>query len=149
MKNMVDMAISIAIKTHAGQVDKAEQAYILHPLRLMTKMTDEESMVVAVLHDVIEDSDTTADDLIQAGLPERVVEAVKCLTRNEGESYDDFIERIRQNPLARRVKIADIEDNLNILRLKEVTYFDLRRAQKYHQAWNRLKSRRSQKGGAA
>lgn len=138
--SMIETALAIAIEAYAGKTDKAGQAYILHPLRLMAKMTDEEAMAAAILHDVIEDSDITACDLRQRGIPEGVVWAVQCLSRNQGESYADFIERVRLNPLATAIKLADIEDNLNVLRLSALTDADLRRVEKYHRAWHRLKS---------
>ena len=101
-------------------------------------MPDEVSKAAAVLHDVLEDSDMTADDLRRAGISEAVVWAVVCLTRNKGETYSDFIDRIRPEPVARLIKLADIEDNLNVLRLHELGEQDLRRVAKYHRAWHRL-----------
>lgn len=138
--SLIETALAIALEAYAGKTDKAGKPYILHPLRLMAKMTGEEAMAAAMLHDVIEDSEITADDLRQRGMPEGVVWAVKCLTRNDGESYADFIERVRQNPFAVAIKLADIEDNLNVLRLNTLTDADLRRVEKYHRAWHRLKA---------
>lgn len=123
---------------YRGKRDKAGQAYVLHPLRLMAKMHDEFSQVVSLLHDVIEDSDVTAEDLREDGFPEVVIEAVVALTRQAGESYMAFIERLKPNELARKVKLADIEDNLNVLRLVELNEQDLRR--KYHKAWHYLQA---------
>lgn len=136
--HLIELALERALKAYAGKRDKAGMPYILHPLRLMAKMSDLEAQVVALLHDVIEDSDATPDDLRKDGFPEKVVEAVIALTRLPDETYNDFIERLRPNDLARRIKLADIEDNLNVLRLPSLGSTDLRRVEKYHRAWRRL-----------
>lgn len=101
-------------------------------------MDTEAEMAVALLHDVIEDSDITAQDLMDAGIPADVVEAVQMLTKQDGESYMAFIDRVKLNPLAAKVKKADIEDNINVLRLAKVTDTDLQRVAKYRKAWHRL-----------
>lgn len=106
----------------------------------MSKVTTEDEMVVALLHDSIEDSAITSDDLLHLGIPRLIVDAVTCLTKLSGESYEQFIARLCQNDLARRVKIADIEDNLNLLRLDEINSKDLERIAKYHKAWKKLNS---------
>lgn len=136
--SLIEIALERALSAYRGKRDKAGQAYVLHPLRLMAKMHDEISQVVSLLHDVIEDSDVTAEDLREDGFPEVVIEAVVALTRQAGESYMAFIERLKPNELARKVKLADIEDNLNVLRLVELSEQDLRRVQKYHKAWHIL-----------
>jgi (p)ppGpp synthase/HD superfamily hydrolase len=130
--------ILLAAQAHRGQKDKAGAPYILHPLRMMLRMDTEEEMMVAVLHDVIEDSLYTLSDLEQAGYPRAVLEAVDCLTRQQDESYDEFIERIKPNPLARRVKLADLEDNMNLTRLPNPQEKDLERLEKYRRAWSTL-----------
>ncbi|HGW4265804.1 TPA: GTP pyrophosphokinase [Pseudomonas aeruginosa] len=135
---LIEMALQRALSAYMGKVDKAGMPYILHPLRLMTRFTDPFEQAVSLLHDVIEDSDTTAEDLLNEGFPEIVVEVVVILSRRRGESYEDFIERICVHPLARKIKLADIEDNLNVLRLASLGESDLRRVSKYHQAWKRL-----------
>ncbi|MGI0809720.1 GTP pyrophosphokinase [Pseudomonas aeruginosa] len=135
---LIETALERALSAYRGKRDKAGQPYVLHPLRLMAKMHDEISQVVSLLHDVIEDSDVTAEDLREDGFPEIVIEAVVALTRQAGESYMAFIERLKPNELARKVKLADIEDNLNVLRLVELNEQDLRRVQKYHKAWHNL-----------
>lgn len=135
---LIEIALERALLAYRGKRDKAGQAYVLHPLRLMAKMHDEISQVVSLLHDVIEDSDVTAEDLRADGFPEIVIEAVVALTRQAGESYMAFIERLKPNEIARKVKLADIEDNLNVLRLVELNEQDLRRVQKYHKAWHNL-----------
>lgn len=135
---LIEIALERALSAYRGKRDKAGQAYVLHPLRLMAKMHDEISQAVSLLHDVIEDSDVTAEDLRADCFPEVVIEAVVALTRRSGESYMAFIERLKPNELARKVKLADIEDNLNVLRLVELNEQDLLRVQKYHKAWHYL-----------
>jgi (p)ppGpp synthase/HD superfamily hydrolase len=135
---LIEKSLAIALRAHTGAIDKAGRAYILHPLRIMAKMATDTEMSVALLHDVIEDSDITADDLLAEGIPEQVVTAVLCLTIQADESYQDFVLRASQNPVARKVKIADIEDNLNVLRIRNLTEKDLARITKYHAAWHLL-----------
>lgn len=125
-------AIAIAAEAHVKQTDKAGAPYILHPLRVMQRLTTEAEMIVAVLHDVVEDTHWNLEDLRAAGFQDDVLEAIDCLTRREEETYDDFIERVKSHPLARRIKLADIEDNLNVTRLSEVTDRDVERLRKYH-----------------
>jgi len=131
-------AILLAVEAHRGQKDKAGVPYILHPLRMAFKMQTETEMIVAVLHDVIEDTAVSLANLRQAGFPSAVLEALDCLTRRENESYDAFIARVKENPLARKVKMVDLEDNLDIRRLKHLTESDLKRLQKYLRAWKTI-----------
>ena len=132
-------AIAIAAAAHRGQRDKAGAPYLLHPLRMMLALRSESAMMAAVLHDVVEDTEWTLEGLREAGVPAEVVAAVECLTRREGESYDAFIERVRANPVARAVKIADLEDNMNVLRIGQLGTKDFQRLEKYHRAWRALK----------
>jgi (p)ppGpp synthase/HD superfamily hydrolase len=138
--DLIEKSLEIALRAYKGQKDKAGETYILHPLRIMAKMTSAEEMSVALLHDVIEDSDITAEELLNDGIPDVVVEAVEALTKMQGETYDQFVERVKTNPLAAKVKVADIEDNINILRLHSVDTKDLERVKKYHKAWHALKN---------
>ena len=137
MSNMatVEDAVSIAARAHRGQTDKAGAPYLLHPLRMMLRMDTEAAMMAAVLHDVVEDTEWTLERLREAGFPDEVLEAVDCLTHREGESYQQFVERVRTNPIARQVKIADLEDNMNVRRMSEIGPRDLERLEKYHRAW--------------
>lgn len=137
--SLIETALAIALRAYGGKRDKAGRDYILHPLRLMAKMQTEEEMATALLHDVIEDSNITADELLAAGIPAEVLEAVICLTRHQDESYETFILRARGNPIARKVKLADIEDNINVLRLPALNEADLERVRKYHAAWQVLR----------
>ncbi len=138
--NLIETALKIALDAHIGQTDKAGEIYILHPLRLMNKMDHDYERAAALLHDVIEDSYYTSEKLKEYGIPDEVIEAVLCLTKNQGETYEEFIERVRQNKLAKAVKKADLEDNINILRLKKLEQKDFDRLKKYHSAWNKLTS---------
>lgn len=128
-------AIELAVKAHRGQKDKAGLPYILHPLTVMLRMDSEAEMTAAVLHDVVEGSRYTLHDLEQAGYPRAVVEAVDFLTRRDGEPYEAYVERAKSNPIARRVKLADLEHNMDIRRMKEPDADDLEMLAKYRRAW--------------
>ena len=135
----IERAISIALQAHAGQTDKGGAPYILHPLRLLYRMETEEEMVAAVLHDVIEDTAIDCEQLASEGFTAGVLAALECLTRREAESYDAYIDRVASNQLARRVKLADLEDNLDIKRLGTLGSSEVDRLGKYHKAWHRLR----------
>jgi (p)ppGpp synthase/HD superfamily hydrolase len=132
--SVLNKAIILATTSHAGQIDKGGNPYILHPLRVMLSMTTEESRIVAVLHDVVEDTNITLDDLRQQGFSEEIVTAIDCLTRKNDESYLQFIKRIKRNELAKAVKIADISDNKDLSRIASPTKTDLARIEKYNKA---------------
>ena len=138
----LEKAILIAVQAHHGQTDKAGDPYILHSLRVMLHMTHEKGMVAAVLHDVVEDTKWTTADLRQEGFSEEVLGLVDCLTRREQESYEKFIERVNLNPTARRIKIADLEENMDVKRIREPKEEDWERAKKYDRACLRLKDER-------
>jgi len=135
---MLEKAIQCAVKAHAGQKDKAGAPYILHPLRIMMKMDSQAGMIAAMLHDVVEDSSVTLADLRDEGFSEEVIAAVDHLTRRQGEAYEIFINRLRNNPLAVKVKLADLEDNMDIRRIENVTERDIERIQKYQAARGKL-----------
>ena len=107
----IEKALQIAAQAHEGQKDKEGLPYILHPLRAMMKVQGEEAQIVAVLHDVIEDTSVTADELRQAGFSEKVIAAVLCVTHRKDERYADYVVRCKCNEVARQVKLADLEDN--------------------------------------
>ena len=142
--NDLERAVEIATTAHAGQTDKAGEAYIRHPLRVMQQMTTDRERVVAVLHDVVEDTGWTRDE-IEAEFDSTIREAVDALTKRDekGETYKEFIERAAQNELARTVKIADIEDNMNLTRLSTIDQDTLSKQQEYHEAWQRLRTKES------
>lgn len=132
-------AIDIAKEAHKGQVDKAGNEYIDHPLRVMIAVHSVSEKIVGVLHDVIEDTDWTFERLEAEGFTTEIIEALKCVTKlSEDEPYDAFIERVKTNPLAVAVKIKDLADNMDIRRLNELTEKDFKRLQKYHRAYKEL-----------
>ena len=129
-----EKALQFALPAHLGQTDKAGAPYILHPLRLALSLQSEAEQVTALLHDVIEDSGTTLEDLAEAGFSAEVVEAVRCLTKLDGAPDgpgSDYLRGIAANPLARAVKLADLRDNMDLSRLGEVSEADLPRLRKY------------------
>ena len=136
---LIETSLQIALRAYAGKVDKAGREYILHPLRVMAKMRSELEMSAALLHDVLEDSEITAEELLAEGIPAEVVEAVQHLTKMDEEEYMDFVARARKNRIAAAVKLADIEDNIDVLRLSSLDETDLARVRKYHSAWRLLK----------
>lgn len=140
----LEQAISLAATLHAGQIDKAGARYILHPLRVMLRMTDDNDRIAAVLHDVIEDCNVTPAALLAEGFSPAVVEAIECLTKltinGEEEAYDDFIRRVAQNAIARRVKLADLADNMDLSRIPDPTAKDFARVEKYRKAKLMLES---------
>ena len=137
----LERAIEIARQAHAGQVDKGGADYIGHPLRVMERGENEEQKIVGVLHDVVEDSDWTFEMLEEEGFTPDIIEALKCLTKvSEDENYDDFIARVMTNPLAVKIKLYDIEDNLDVSRLDSLTDADVARCKKYLHARDRLKA---------
>lgn len=146
----IGKAIEIAQKAHKGQKDKSDTPYIIHPIKLVSDMGNDTEKKVAALHDVVEDSDNTLADLRDKGFSEEVVEATKHLTKDRhledrelgtnDESYDEFIDRVSENGLARKVKIADLEHNMDITRLEELTEDDIERLEKYHNSWKKLQN---------
>ncbi|BAH44983.1 conserved hypothetical protein [Brevibacillus brevis NBRC 100599] len=136
----LEKAIVIATQAHAGQVDKGGNPYILHPLRIMLKMSTVETMISAVLHDVLEDTDVTVGELRNEGFSEEIIAAVIALTRNDDETYMEFVGRTKQNPIARLVKLGDLEDNSDLSRIPEPTEKDHERLLRYKRAIKELLS---------
>ena len=132
-------AIALAVEAHWGQVDDAGRPYILHPLAVMLRGDTDDERVVGVLHDVVEDTGRTPDDLRRLGYSAAVVTALDCLTRRRGEPYPAFVERAAADPIARKVKVADLEDNMDVRRMREAMPAETVRLQKYLAAWRRLK----------
>ena len=132
---MLERAIEIAVEAHKGQVDKGGQPYILHPLRVMMSVSGESEKIVAVLHDVVEDSDWTFEALFAERFSVEVIGALKSVTKeSEDEDYDLFIQRAMRNPIGRKVKIADLRDNLDVNRISDITDTDVKRINKYKRA---------------
>jgi (p)ppGpp synthase/HD superfamily hydrolase len=132
-------AILFAVKAHRGQKDKGGESYILHPLRIMLRMKTKTEMIIAALHDIVEDTHYTVEDLCKIGYSEEILDAIKLLTRRNEETYDEFIQRLKPNPLARAVKIADLEDNMNLERIRNPNENDFRRVEKYKRALAELR----------
>lgn len=135
---MLEIAISLAFCYHKGQTDKAGQPYVLHLLRVMQKGQTETEKICGVLHDIIEDTECSFRTLEASGFSDEILQVLDCVTKRERESYDDFIQRVAQNPIAIRVKINDLEDNMDITRLSEITEKDKERLNKYLKAYNTL-----------
>ena len=129
----LEQAIALAAQQHEGQIDKAGQPYILHPLRLMMQMPDYNTKIIAVLHDILEDTPTTAEDLTQLGFSTSIIEAIQALTKFKGESRIEAVHRTVKNPLARIVKLADVTDNMNLSRIAHLTAQDFARLKQYEQ----------------
>jgi (p)ppGpp synthase/HD superfamily hydrolase len=142
----IDDALSLAVKAHKGQKDKAGKAYILHPLRLMAAMETDAEMMTAILHDVVEDTNITIEELRNQEYPEEVLAALDGVTRRDGESYNDFIKRVSDNTISKKVKIADLEDNMNITRLNVIGEKDMKRLGKYLRAWRYLQGTEGNSG---
>jgi (p)ppGpp synthase/HD superfamily hydrolase len=133
----LEKAIEIAVSAHKGQLDKAGQPYILHPLRVMLQMDMEVERIVAVLHHVIEDAteDWNFQRLKEAGFGEEVIEALRFLTKDDNHvPYMDYVKRIRENEIARKVKLADLRDNMTLWRLPSISEKDIARICKYAEA---------------
>jgi (p)ppGpp synthase/HD superfamily hydrolase len=136
---LLEKAVSIAVEAHRGQRDRTGAPYILHPMRVMAGVDTDVEKMVAILHDVVEDTDWTFEKLAQEGFPTEVIEALNCVTKREGEEYDDFVKRSASNKIARKVKVADLEHNMDVRRLSNVTEKDVERLKKYVRAWRFLK----------
>jgi len=137
----LERAIEIAQEAHKGVKDKGGHDYIHHPIRVMHAMSNDQEKIVAILHDVVEDSDWTFDRLKEEGFEDSVIESLRCVTKySEEEDYQEFIKRAATNKIATKVKMADIEDNLDLSRLGTLTEKDLTRIEKYKKALKYLKA---------
>jgi (p)ppGpp synthase/HD superfamily hydrolase len=135
---LLEKAIKIAVEAHQGQTDRYGAPYILHPTRVMARLQTTSEKIVGILHDVVEDTDWTFEKLSAEGYSDVLVEAIKAVTKQEGEEYEAFVRRSAANPLAKKIKLADLEDNMDLRRMPEVTEKDLSRLQKYVKAWHFL-----------
>ena len=138
MEEILQHAIELATEAHKGQTDRAGKPYIGHITRVMQGGKTLEERMAGILHDIVEDTDWTFEKLADEGIPPQVIAAVRCLTKQEGEDYDRFIERVKTNPIAIAVKLNDLRDNMDITRLSEITDDDIIRLHKYHRAYNDL-----------
>jgi (p)ppGpp synthase/HD superfamily hydrolase len=131
-------AIALAARAHAGQLDKAGQPYILHPIRVMLRLPDATARIVAILHDTVEDTDVTFEQLRAAGYGAEILSALDSVTRRADETYEDFVQRSAADPIGRRVKLADLADNMDLRRLPIVKDKDADRLERYQRAWSQL-----------
>ena len=129
--NLTKKALRLSFAAHKDQADKGGLPYVYHPFHLAEQMTSEEAVIVALLHDVVEDTAATLEDLAQMGFPQSVIDALALLTRDKSVPYPDYIEKIKANPVARAVKLADLRHNSDLTRLETVTEKDRERAKKY------------------
>ncbi len=137
---MTKKALKICFEAHKNQKDKTGLPYVFHPFHLAEQMHDEVTTIVALLHDVIEDTHITFDDLRKEGFSEDIISALKLLTHDPAVPYMDYVELIKTNPIAKAVKIADLTHNSDLSRFDKITDFDLKRNEKYKEAMRRLQS---------
>lgn len=131
---MTNKAMQIAYEAHYGQKDLAGAPYIFHPIHLAEQMDDEDSVCVALLHDVVEDTEMSLDELKAKGFSDRVLTAIGMLTHDKSVPYMEYIRNISRNPLARKVKLADLNHNSDLSRLPEINDKALRRLKQYRVA---------------
>ena len=143
MNEILKIAIHIAEDAHNGQFDKAGNSYIGHPMRVMNNVYSIEEKIVAVLHDVMEDTDVTSEDLKKAGIPENLMTELNVLIRSSDIEYDEYIERISHFGIASVVKLADLKDNMDVTRLNEITDKDVERLRVYHRNYIFLKRKQN------
>lgn len=132
-------AMKLCFQAHKEQTDKSGIPYVFHPIHLAEQMPDEDTTVVALLHDVVEDTDYTLEDLRAMGFNQKVIEAIRLMTHAEGVPYMDYVAKIKENPIARAVKLADLAHNSDLTRLDSVDEKARDRVQKYAQAIRLLK----------
>lgn len=134
MEKLLKLAVDIATTAHAGQVDKGGRPYINHPTAVAAEVETTRQKIVAYLHDVIEDTDVTADRLLEAGFPQNIVNSLKTITKQPGVSYADYLAAVKADETARAVKISDIRHNMDISRIENPTTEDFARVEKYKKA---------------
>lgn len=137
---IIDKAFEVAQKAHKNQVDISGEPYIFHPMTICNNCDTFETKVVALLHDVIEDSDVTENDLLQLGFDKEIVDAVVDITKTKDIEYFYYIAKVKSNKIARKVKIEDLKHNCDLSRLKKVKKGDLRRLDKYKEALEYLEN---------
>ncbi|MBF0415244.1 MAG: HD domain-containing protein [Magnetococcales bacterium] len=135
----LEKALALAAQHHAGQVDRAGHPYILHPLRLMMQLTDPDQQIIALLHDVVEDTPVTLEDLGREGFSQTIISVLDLLTHRPELSYEAYILRLKPNPMARQIKLLDLIDNMDVRRLNHVPgERDWERIKRYQNAWATL-----------
>ncbi|MCK9556372.1 GTP pyrophosphokinase [bacterium] len=138
-KYLLELSIKLAVEKHSGQIDRSGTPYILHCLRIMNNVPQHcDIMIAAILHDIVEDTDVTLDDLKKIGIDENIIEVISLLTRKKDIEYFDYIDRLKNNVMACAIKLADIEDNINLLRLRVISDKDKSLVDRYHKAYSIL-----------
>lgn len=127
-------ALKLCFEAHKDQVDKSGLPYVYHPFHLAEQMETEDTVIVALLHDVVEDTEYTLDDIRAMGFPERIVEALSYMTHDDAVPYLDYVAKIKENPIATAVKLADLKHNSDLTRLDAVDEKALERVEKYREA---------------
>ena len=140
--DLTKKALKLCFEAHKDQKDKSGLPYVFHPFHLAEQMTDEATVVVALLHDIVEDTPYTLDDLRNMGFPQEVTNALALMTHDKRVPYMEYVAKIRENPIARAVKLADLEHNSDLSRLDELTTADWARVMKYMQAIELLEGRK-------
>ena len=132
--DMTKAALKLCFDAHKNQTDKSGMPYVFHPFHLAEEMKDEKTTTVALLHDVIEDTEYTLDDLKKMGFSEDVLDAILLMTHADGVPYMEYVSQIKKNPIARAVKLADLKHNSDMSRFDKITQRDIERAEKYKKA---------------
>lgn len=135
---MLQKAITIAVEAHKNQTDRYQAPYLMHVMRVMMRGKTEEEKICGILHDVVEDTEWTFEDLKKEGFTDAMIEALRCLTKGENEPYDDYISRVKTNKLAIAVKLNDLEDNMDVRRMPQMEPNDVDRFNKYLKAYQQL-----------
>lgn len=132
--DLTKKALKLAYIAHRGQLDKSGMPYIFHPFHLAEQMDTEETVIVALLHDVAEDTAYTLEDIAAMGFPQTVLDALSLMTHDDSVPYMDYIGKLKSNPIAKAVKLADLEHNSDLSRFDTVDEQTVERVQKYHAA---------------
>ncbi|HFD2083282.1 GTP pyrophosphokinase [Clostridium perfringens] len=138
LEEQLEQAIKLVSIKHYGQKDKANKPYLFHLLYVMNNLDDLNAKIVGVLHDILEDTDITRNDLFNYGFSEEIVIAVEILTKPKNQKYMDYIENIKSNNIAKKVKLIDLKHNMDLTRLSKISDKDLERTIKYFEAYNYL-----------
>jgi (p)ppGpp synthase/HD superfamily hydrolase len=137
---MLEKAIELALKYHKGQTKNGTgEEFILHVLRVMNKMDSNEERIAAVLHDIVEKSNCTLDELKKQGFSNKTINTVDALSKRKGEDYADYISRVKKDPVAVKVKIADLEDNMDIRNIMDITAIDIEKMNRRKKYYSELK----------
>lgn len=138
LNEQLEKAIQVASLKHEGQKDKSGNPYIFHLLHVMNNVEGLETKIVAVLHDILEDTDMTREELLLLGFSESIVDAIEILTKPKQQVYMDYIKNVNRNKIAKEVKLVDLKHNMDLTRLEDITEKDLKRSEKYFKAYKYL-----------